>query len=329
MNRRFHLAIACRAFTLVEMLVSIAIIGLLIALLLPAIQSSREAARRSACCNNLKQVGFALLNHESARKALPVGAESNLTLGLSWWVEALPFLEEMATYERLDRKSPHCGMPLMNARNALAANGLKIGPAVCPSSAIPPLRAVGTVQLMMPSYVGISGASSEDGFAETRVNTCCVPENHGEISSGGLLIANQAIRRRQITDGASTTLLVGECSDYAQSAQSVAYRIDGGFPYGWMTGTAGRGTPPQFQPSPAPPCWNITAIRYQPNFRNYESPGIDDDRGANNPLVSPHSGGVNAVFADGSQRFLNDAIDLSALKQLATRDNGGVVESPP
>ncbi|MCL4207991.1 MAG: DUF1559 domain-containing protein, partial [Pirellulaceae bacterium] len=150
-------------FTLVELLVVIAIIGVLVAILLPAIQAAREAARRSACQNNIRQIGLALLNHESARSSLPVGARSRVTYGMSWWVELLPFLELSTIGDQLDRKSPHCGTPGGNLRNAKAIDGLILPAAICPSSAIPPFHPVSGVQVMMPHYVGIAGATSHDG----------------------------------------------------------------------------------------------------------------------------------------------------------------------
>lgn len=321
---RFNLApsVPRHGFSLVELLVVVAIIGVVAALLLPAIQSAREAARRSSCGNNLRQIALAALNHESARKTLPVGASSGTPFGPSWWVEMLPFLELATTYDKLDRKSANAGYPLGNAQNALAANGLVLPAAICPSSPIPPFHKVGLSQIMMPSYVGIAGATSHDGFIEARVNTCCLPESQGEISGGGLLIPNAAIRLRKITDGISSTLFAGECSDYSFHSDGTQYRIDAGFPLGWLSGTAGKGLPPTFKPSPAPPCWNIVSIRYPPNEKRYDLPGIDDNRGANNPLVSAHASGVTAVFADGSQHFLTDDIDLMLLKRLATRDDG-------
>src|SRR3989304_6136809 len=98
-------------FTLVELLVVIAIIGILIALLLPAVQAAREAARRLQCSNNLKQVGLALLNYESSNRVFPFGGLGTQGggFGHSWWVRILPFIEQNAVYEKFDQKSVDTG----------------------------------------------------------------------------------------------------------------------------------------------------------------------------------------------------------------------------
>src|SRR5215216_2911150 len=90
-----------RAFTLIELLVVIAIIAILIALLLPAVQAAREAARRSQCVNNLKQIGLALHNHMEAKGALPVGAPNGVTKP-NWRIHILPFMDQQSVYDQLD-----------------------------------------------------------------------------------------------------------------------------------------------------------------------------------------------------------------------------------
>src|SRR5205809_5891458 len=103
---------AKKAFTLIELLVVIAIIGLLVALLLPAIQAAREAARRSQCKNNLKQIGLALHNYESARRGFPPGFISNAAAingpgtgpGWGWGAFILPYLEESSVFQQIDFK---------------------------------------------------------------------------------------------------------------------------------------------------------------------------------------------------------------------------------
>ena len=317
------------AFTLAELLVAIAIVGILVAILLPAISAARESARRSSCVNNIRQVGIALQNHEGAHKAFPAGARANIDLGTSWWVDLLPFLESTAVYESLDLKGINTGSVFFNTQNGPAIDRVLLSAMRCPSTPVEPFWPVNNYQVMMPSYVGISGSSDRGGFPESRNNDCCAYENPGRISGGGLLIANRAIRAKQVTDGLSSTLLVGECSDFAVTVQGKNRRVDGGFPLGWIAGTWAFGTPPNYAVSPAPPSWNITTVEYTPNMRAYEQPGIDDNRGANNPLLSAHPGGVNCAFADGSVHLLSDEIDVWILKRLATRDDGLAVSSFP
>jgi len=319
-------------FTLVELLVVLAIVGVLIALLLPSIQAAREAGRRGACQNNLRQVGVALESFEGMHKRYPVGARRNLawpstlaTIGTSWWVEILPQLEESTLAARLDVSGPHAGWVSSHPQNGQVVDEVLIGVMHCPSSPLPQFYHVGTVSVGTPSYVGISGATNDPEFPETRVNVCCSPALGGEIAAGGMLIPNAAVERRTVTDGASHTLLVGEASDYCFTKTGIPFRVDGGFPGGWLAGTLAEGTPPNYDPSRTPIAVNITTIRYPVNTRDFELPGIDDGRGANNPLLSAHPGGAVALFADGSVHFLADDTQVLALKRLATRDDSGVI----
>lgn len=310
-----------RAITLVELMVVTTIVSILLSLLLPAVQTSREASRRAACCNNLKQVGIAVLNYEAAHRSLPVGSKQNMTLGVSWWVGIVGFLEDVGLSEQLDAAGPHAGSVWLHPANGQAVHNVRIGALSCPSSPIPPLKPVMGLQVLMPSYVGIAGATSHNGFSERRVTSCCIPENQGEISAGGVLVPNAAIRLRQVSDGLSKTLVVGEASDLAKDFTGREHRIDGGNPNGWLAGSLGDGTPPEYGGSLKPPSWNITSIRYSPNTRDYDLPGIDENRGANNPLLSCHPDGVVAATLDGAVHFVVDDIELRLLKHLATRDD--------
>ena len=312
------------AFTLVELLASIAIIGLLIALLLPAIQSAREASRRAACANNLKQIALALLNYESAQQIMPIGASGQGGFGISWWGQVLPHLEQSAVFNRLDFAGPFNGLMTSHAGNARVVNDLQFPSWICPSSSLDQMLLVGGASVLMPSYVGIAGASSDAGFPESRVTPCCAADaNLGQISAGGLLVPNRGICLGEIIDGLSNTIIVGECSDYVYNANGVAFRVDGGNPTGWIAGTTESKTPPNYAANPAKPrpSYNITTIRYAPNMRDYSQPGIRNDHGPNNPLVSAHPGGVRVACVDGAVHFLSDNMDVAALKSLATRDD--------
>ncbi len=159
------------------------------------------------------------------------------------------------------------------------------------------------------------------------MSICCNPKADGEISAGGMLVNNLAIRVRDVLDGLSKTLVIGEASDFAVDSRSVAQRIDGAFYYGWMMGTKASGTPTEPGGASLPPSWNITSIRYGINFQDYDAPGVYNIKGANNPLVSSHQGGINSAFADGAVQFLADGMAVLTLKRLATRDDGNPDEN--
>jgi prepilin-type N-terminal cleavage/methylation domain-containing protein len=311
-------------FTLVELLTSMGIIGVLAGLMLPAIQASRESTRRAACANNLRQVGVALLRHEEVQNSLPQGAADAVggTYGVSWWVELLPFLEESALFDRLERNVENSGNPVLLPNNGRAVDRVMLDFMLCPSSPLPPFWQTGTVETLMPSYVGISGATNHDGFPETRVEPCCVTNNGGQISAGGVLVPNRRILLREVSDGQTQTVVVGECSDYSYAGNGRTYRIDGGFNFGWLIGTFMTGTPPKYATMVAGRPFNLTTVRYPPNQSGYGQPGVLEVYGINNPLTSAHPGGVQTLRLDGSVHFVEDQVSVRVLKLLATRDDG-------
>jgi prepilin-type N-terminal cleavage/methylation domain-containing protein len=195
-----------RGFTLVELLVVIAIIGILVALLLPAIQAAREAARRTQCNNNLKNIGLGLQNYHDTYKVFPMGAcqaRNPNRPGPSWWYGCLPFMEQRNIYDKI--------ATLMRAGNlapryALGGtpdppNGINAYPAVrdairtlqpdymrCPSSPLPLTRAVNGASGLCPTYVGITGGT--DIAPEVYAGGPLYMQAHGIPTS------NQAFRNR-------------------------------------------------------------------------------------------------------------------------------------
>jgi prepilin-type processing-associated H-X9-DG protein len=180
----------------------------------------------------------------------------------------------------------------------------------------------GGYQIACPTYSGISGATNYDGFSEKRVSKCC--RSDGQISAGGVLIPNAVVGQRQIPDGLAKTMIVGEQSDFAYTQNGQPVQIAGSFMMGWLTGTRALGIPPNYG-SWLQPSYNLATLRYPLNEHRFDLPGIYEDIGANNPLLSAHTGIVNALYCDGSVHSLEDSLDILVLKSLATRDDGGPV----
>ncbi len=329
-------AVRSRGFTLIELLVVIAIIAILMALLLPAVQQAREAARRTECKNNLKQLGLALHNYHDSHLTFPLGAQRHRGMGLSWFVGILPYLEQQNLYDGFDMHAPNNGYPFIpppsGSSNGAWTDGRIISGLRCPSSSLPELKTNGVSTIseqMQASYVGISGATSHDGFPAKLVKVCCLPVANGEISADGVLIPNSVVRLRDISDGTTNVVCVGEASAYAEDSSGTKKRVDGSFPNSWITGTNAVGTLPNYFHEigtfiPSPPSYNLTTIRYSPNAP-YDQPGIREDHGPNNPMTSAHSGGVQVLLADGSVRFIGENVDLFTLKMLAARHDGQTV----
>jgi prepilin-type N-terminal cleavage/methylation domain-containing protein len=263
------------AFTLIELLVVIAIIGVLVALLLPAVQAAREAARRMSCGNNLKQIGIALQNYHDVFLSLPYGARSQQADGVngvapygpSWYVGILSFAEQQPLSQMIEQRAlvqPNYNDLTNSAdRVAQACDGLKISWMLCPSSPLPSMEGGSATSGMMftvPSYVGISGAwignpsappnnagnmatANEAPFFETRTRD---GRRLGQVSGGGLLVPNMPLRMASALDGTSSTMLVSEIGTWYE-ANNGRHRIDGSATGGiggrWFVGTDARFRP--------------------------------------------------------------------------------------
>jgi prepilin-type N-terminal cleavage/methylation domain-containing protein/prepilin-type processing-associated H-X9-DG protein len=357
-----------RGFTLVELLVVIAIIGVLVGLLLPAVQAAREAGRRSMCSNNLKQSGLGLHSHHDARRAFPGGTSCSPVQqaqtgappdGVSWASRILPFVELESISSRINFDQKNVGWS--QSIYAAAIYNTSLSFLLCPSAPLPksaysvphdttPGSSGRIVQAS--HYVGISGASNGvgttsggliPGFAETRFNANF--GNNGAatgavIASGGVLYPNgerpdRAPRStlKQITDGSSKTLMLSEQSDFYEDTSGVKKNWAIGGWHGWFIGqkTASNNTPPDLGSIGDKRMWNITTVRYSVNQKTGWPGGTlgVGDQGMNNPLVSAHGGGVQICLADGSVKFLSQAMPLDVLARLATRDDGQTVSIEP
>ncbi len=335
-----------RAFTLIELLVVIAIIAILIALLLPAVQQAREAARRSQCKNNLKQIGLALQNYHDVANSFPIGARSDGSggIGISYWVGLLPMLEQSIIYDKFNFNTVHSGLG-WGGNNSLIESAGSIPVMFCPSSTMaqPDGADPGWGWQKRATYIGISGGTSTSSFMETRAistaNNCCSDSGNsadGIQAIGGVLVSNDVIKIRDITDGTSNTIVVGEASGSLITSNSSVttylspivphvvsgnrITIGGSGYHSWIMGVVGS----ESKLSDARAV-NTTTIHYPPNTINYDQPGINVGWGPNNPLNSQHTGGVNVVFADGHVAFLSNSIHLDTLRSLAIRDDGTVL----
>jgi prepilin-type N-terminal cleavage/methylation domain-containing protein/prepilin-type processing-associated H-X9-DG protein len=216
------------AFTLVELLVVIAIIGILVAILLPAIQAAREAARRTQCQNNLKQIGLACLNYETSKGALPEGSliiasgGSSTPSGLAWTVLILPFIEDAAISEQALTIYTNAANPDAYGSAMDSLNKLLPASYLCPSDGELPYQ---IEKFLNPdrramSYAGVMGsyyARTGSCSANKKVpgNYCVILGNpatdfYGPNNFDGLLIQGWPVTLKQCTDGLSKTLMIGE-----------------------------------------------------------------------------------------------------------------------
>lgn len=285
-----------RGFTLVELLVVIAIIGVLVALLLPAVQAAREAARRMQCKNSLRQVGIAMHNHHDTFGTLPP-ANSN-TYGSAFTL-ILPFIEQDNIRSVYD---PDLS-PTVAPNNTVTKLPIKI--LLCPSMAPPPAPpdAYHTHYASFAVCIGTTnawGSPPDDGV---------IVRTH---ATGNPVALDSAKRLADITDGTSNTFLVGEMGyqlkDYNFSSGTYAGSRRGGNT-SWAFGYAGYSLGSTYTPMntiapPTPVTDRLAAFR------------------------SDHPGGCNFLLSDGSVHFVADGIDFTMYKQLATRGGGEVAQLP-
>jgi prepilin-type N-terminal cleavage/methylation domain-containing protein/prepilin-type processing-associated H-X9-DG protein len=299
-------------FTLIEVLVVIAVIALLVGLLLPAVQGAREAARRLQCANNLKQVGLALHGYHGAIGAFPPGYVSavppgvvnypELGAGWGWGAMILAQLEQRPLFDSINFGLPIAGAASATARQSVVATYL------CPSSTPDgPVRVTGdedqrvvlVADLAASQYIGSAGQGEVED----------VPG-----SNNGILFRNSRIRFRDVTDGLGQTLLVGERSRNLADATWV-----GAIPSGhvctnpnWPVrdcATSNVMVMANTGPWPDEPWVNV------PNHKDSKA----DD------YWSLHPGGCNFLLGDGAVRFIKESVNPTVFSALASRAGGEVV----
>ncbi len=314
-----------RGFTLIELLVVIAIIAVLIALLLPAVQQAREAARRSQCKNNMKQLGLALHNYHDTFTTLPIGQREAKTFP-NWRVGVLPYLDQAPLYNTLNFAQSFMsgcvstsgyGFAQTSPGNPILA-GLVLSVFRCPSSSLDPTADVGCNydRAQVHDYVGISGATPDPAGRST---VCSQDTAYGTYCNNGILVPNQVARIRDITDGASNTMMVAEQSGKVGNSDFRA-----GYHGGWSSlnnPPASRFLVPMFLSSDLPYGSGTTTIRQQINSKT-AGLGAGSSYYSNTIINSFHTGGIHALLADGSVRFLSDSLYFGTLTNLASKDDG-------
>jgi len=321
-----------KAFTLIELLVVIAIIAILIALLLPAVQQAREAARRSQCKNNLKQIGLGYHNYHDTYLMFPTAAgQTNPEWSHSQWVSMLPYLDGDPMYKKWIFNGPDsgwmCGAP--NNVNAIAGGAtpwLK-----CPSNPMTEMVAPCGPAVPTPSYTGIAGAwpTPANGMSEPASwdGTTASPDWQVISFQGTSPISNwngnkNFVKMKDVTDGTANTFLTGEMSGWvydATGANKSDMRVTALTTWGWAMGNHNGWPVLQVQ--------SIT-LKYPPNARVLGQPGANMTNwpwsSANSPLTSAHAGGVHTLMTDGTVRFISNTISMNTYAYLGCRADGKV-----
>lgn len=296
------------AFTLVELLVVIAIIGILVALLLPAVQSAREAARRASCTNKLKQIGVGLQNYHSARNTFPPGADLPKVCGpdcrgTSMFVLLFPYYEETAYNDLYNEISAGMGW---NTTGFSDPAGAKFRETPVPLYYCPS-RDTFLEIAERRDYFGVVGGKTRFGHGP-----------RGDVFFDGMFnVGNIKISAAKITDGTSHTLAVGESIHPAKWGAGPGYgdaRVGG--PGAWWV--ADSCPSPDCRPKSANWVFGrfLRSTKYPINFNIM--PMVLDDVENEPPFGSNHPGGAYFVFADGHVTFLPETIDMTTYQALST-----------
>ncbi|QDU91443.1 putative major pilin subunit [Pirellulimonas nuda] len=325
-----------RGFTLVELLVVIAIIGILVALLLPAVQAAREAARRSSCINNLRQVGLASLNYEGARGHFPPAVDwlnPNRTPPMrrdhSWIVFILPYMEEQALYDSID-DTVEWYDPKNEAPATTPLPGMR-----CPSrSELDPVSLYGPgnnasegfgereTSDLNTHYLAVLGANTQlsagipffcsDNTSPytmeakltgtSRVTKLeCIEGTGGPIANSGVMFRFSKTKMSQVVDGTTSTFLAGEAAFGEAEFQRTRP---------WIAGAVDKSM------------YGAKNLAYAVNSGARPGPARNDMG-----FGSEHPGGCHFTMTDGSTSFFNENIELIVLFNLAARNDGNLIDS--
>jgi prepilin-type N-terminal cleavage/methylation domain-containing protein len=296
------------AFTLVELLVVIAIIGILIGMLLPAVQQVREAARRIECLNKFRQCALALHNYETAHQKFPAGLNNGAWTpwyrGWGWNALILDHLELGNLADQIDFSSHN----LSGINRQLIA--MEIETFLCPSDP-------NSNRLIECCSSFSNGSSPTEDTALTNIVGIMGSNeivNKSRTNGNGVLYYKDETRFRDIKDGSSNTLLLGEVTETpgthpSQGSALFGFEWHNGAVQSTFEGINGPGSMPGGRDNNLDPIDNSGENRHLEYYRE-------------NGLSSWHPGGANFSIADGSSHFLSESIDKSVLDALATKRGG-------
>jgi prepilin-type N-terminal cleavage/methylation domain-containing protein len=309
-------------FTLVELLVVIAIIGILVAMLLPAVQSAREAARRLQCSNNLKQLALALHNYHTAHKAIPFGSTYTTTLKTYTWATAiLPYIEQQNHYDSFDFTQN-----ITHANNTKAVT-TRVAAFICPSDpagrkGVLPARCQccpGSPETSMAIwYPGSMGPvyDSNCSFCVIKTpsasNFCCRGKAFGDAGDGPGLFYRWpvSVTFDEVRDGLTNTFLLGE-SLPEQTIHNMAFCSN--MPLSQTNIPLNTMTPPSKMP-----------VIGAADSANHSTNPYWETMG----FKSLHPGGAMFAMSDGSVHFISETIDFQLYNELGSRSGGEVVTLP-
>ncbi len=296
------------AFTLIELLVVIAIIAILVALLLPAVQQAREAARRSSCKNNLKQIGLAMHNYHDTHRTFPYGVRhagdsSAMHERETWMQQLLPFVEQAPLY---DIYSADTTMGIWGIPVSIGATVIPV--LMCPSD--PSTPGFNYRGLFEGSYVGCAGST------RIRMNDT----NPNNVAMNGILYMQSKTQMRDIIDGTSNTIMHSEA--IIRGKTGIGWGAAGQY---WGGGRWGSGMFTTLEP----PNTSIADEHYSCKSVVLNAPCISTNSTADitiqNFARSYHTGGAQCLLADGAVRFVSENVDRGTFHALGTRAGGEVV----